>query len=119
MKASITYATTSEESAIAGDVESHGWWMPGGWEHALSDSEGYHEDVLDEAQSGEFDLELSDAINQAQGLGCSYVEINGKALSVSTQDADTSPHNGEETHYTLHISEVSEGSAQRIAKLFD
>jgi hypothetical protein len=120
MKARITYNITTEESAIEGCYSEHGWWMPGGYEYPLEDEDGYHEDILSNAKNGDFDLDFGDAIYYAKELNCTDISMNGKGLSITSEDAPIDRdylEKGKVRQYTVHI-DCSEGSAKRIAKLF-
>lgn len=121
MKATITYEVITQESAEHGDVEEHGWWLPGGWEHALSDALGDHPELLREAQSGAFDLELGDAIRAALDLGCCEVSPGERSISVRSVDPlgdRRYMEDGEERFFTLHVNGISPGTVARIAGIF-
>jgi hypothetical protein len=117
----VTYEVTIEESAAEGCVAEHGWWMPGGWEYPLEDGEGYHEGTLNDARVGMFDLSVTDGIKHALDLGATYeVTVNGDSLTACSVDPPLDRANiedGEERHYTLHISGCSAGTIARCAKL--
>jgi len=117
VKASITYDITTPESAEEGCTAEHGWWMPGGWEHALEDDDGYHDDVLEAAQKGDFDLEIGEAIRAAIDHGCIEVQNNGKSLSAYSLGENQDMHTGGYTRHCLHIDGCSEGSIKRIERL--
>lgn len=106
MKATITYSVTTEESAQDGDHAEHGWWV-GGYEYALQDEDGYHENRIAEARAGDFDLDWRDAIQSAFNLGATHeIEVNGSEVSSRSVDPPCDRaffEDGESREYTLHI----------------
>jgi len=119
MKASITYTVTTRESAEHGDYAESGWYMPGDREYPLEDSEGRHESVLSEARAGDFDLEIDEAIREAQNLGAVHeIEINGskvRAYSVDPPNDRAYFERGEERYYTVHVEAGTPLRAQLVA----
>ena len=108
--ACITYSVTTHESAENGEHAEHGWWLPGGWEHALETVHGHNDDVLAEAKAGEFDLPLKEAIEHALDLGCTQGEAHLTSLSVSSVDPPCDRaflEDGESRHYTLHVDNLT------------
>jgi len=120
-KASITYEVITDESAENGDMAEHGWWLPGGWEHPLEDTDGWHDDVLAEAQAGEFDLEVGRAVRAAVELGAIHeIQILGDGLSARSVDAPCDRaciEDGEHRFYWLHVKGCSPGTLARIARV--
>ena len=112
-KFSITYATVTPESAEYGDYAEHGWIMPGYWQYPLENSEGYNENVLEQAKTGEFNLSLSDAINFARELGIYGNDGNWFSTIDPSEDYQT----GESTMYSLHLENITESTRNRIARL--
>ena len=87
MKATIAYSVSTHESVENGDVEEHGFWLPGGWEHPLNDSRGDHPEVLVEARAGAFDIPWRDALRHAIELGATHeIQINGSEVSALSVD---------------------------------
>jgi hypothetical protein len=115
MKASFTYQTVTQESAERGDYSEHGWVLPGMWKYALQDEDGYHENVLDEAKRGEFDLTgLGEIVSFAQSLGVCTGEGADWFYSV---DDDMDYETGERTQYCLHLEGVTPATETRILRL--
>ena len=119
----ITYSVVTEESAQEGCSAEHGWWMPGGWEYPLEDSAGCHEQVLDEAKSGQFGLSLRDFVKSAKDLGA-LCEIQAWRGSLSACSVDppcdrANLEQGESRYYTIHVSGCSEGTIARIRRLLE
>ncbi len=112
-RASITYETTTPESAEHGDFAEHGWYMPGGWEYPLQDNDGHHEDVLDQARAGDFDMTIRDAIEAAKWMG-GWIDC-GSWFSTCSPDEDY--QTGEDTYYSLHPEGVTPSTYRRIARL--
>lgn len=118
MKWSITYSKVTPESAEHGDVSEHGWYMPGGWHYALSDSDGQHSQILADANNGDYDMEgtLSELIDAAQDLGiCS----NDGATWFYSVDAEQDYTTGEDTFYCLHLHPDSERHFDRVARFIN
>ena len=114
IKASFCYQTVTHESAEQGDYSEQGWITPGMWEFPLQDDNGHHNDVLEQAQSGDFDVtNLSEIVSFAQSLGIS--ENSGNWLS--SVDPDIDYQTGEDTTYSLHIEGVTPATYNRIARL--
>ena len=113
-KFSITYQTVTPESAEQGDYSQHGWIMPGYWQYPLADDDGQHDDVLEQAKSGEFDLSLSEAVSFAQSLG---IYDNSGSSWFQSVDPDQDYQTGEDTFYSLHVEGVTPSTYNRIAKL--
>ena len=115
MKASFTYQTVTPESAERGDYSEHGWILPGMQKFALQDDEGQHDDVLDEARRGIFDLtDLGEIVSFAQSLGIDTGE--GADWFYST-DPDVDYETGEDTTYCLHFEDVTPATKTRIFHL--
>lgn len=119
----ITYETITPESAEQGEAESQGWYLPGGWFHALRDSDGDHPAVLAEARAGAFDMRLSEALKEAESLGCYSAQLDtfrdGRCrLTIRSEDADHGDYStAEETFYMLHVCDISAGTAARIKRV--
>jgi len=115
MRASFTYETVTPESAEQGEPSEHGWILPGMWKFALQDDEGQHENVLDEARRGEFDLtDLGEIVSFAQSLGICADE--GADWFYSEYD-DENYETGERTQYCLHFEDVTPATKTRIFHL--
>lgn len=120
LKCCITYETITPKSAKQGDWEAHGWYLPGGWCHALDDADGRHESVLDAARAGEFDMCLREAFAEAYSLGCVEAQHVGNTITVRSVDADCGDYSTNEgTFYTLHINGGSLGTMSRIRQLLE
>jgi len=114
MKITFCYSVVTPESAAEGDTAEHGWIMPGMWKYPLEDSEGYHEDTLEDAKHGDFDLEdLEDAIRFAESLGICSDDGSG----FYSVDPDIDYQTGGETTYSMHVEGVTDATYQRIARL--
>lgn len=112
MKAVFVYSIVTEESAQYGDTSERGWVLPGMWEFALEDEDGYHEEVLKEAREGKYNLDdLSEVINFAQSLGISYHDGE-----MSTQDEEIDLVSGERTMYVLHLEDVTPSTYNRVGR---
>ena len=114
MRVSFTYEVITPESAGYGEAAEHGWIMPGHWEYPLQDDDGYHREVIDQAQRGDFDItDLSEAVSFAQSLGI-CCDTGGWLESI---DPDRDYTTGAETRYAMHIEGVTPSTANRIARL--
>ena len=114
-KAGFCYDIVTTESAEIGDTAEHGWILPGMWTFPLYDDDGHHNDVLDQAQAGDFDIDdLGEAIRFAESLGIS--EDCGTCFSTSDsqiRDYSTDEH----WSYSMHIDGVTPSTYRRIARL--
>lgn len=107
MKATITYEVTTHESAAEGANSEHGFWLPGGWEHALEDSDGHHAEVLEQSKAGLFDISLREALKAAADLGATHeIQISGTEVSARSVDPPCDRaflEDGESRQYAIHI----------------
>lgn len=116
MKCHITYMVSED-----GECVETGFWMPGGWEHAIRHGEeAFVQEVLEEARGGCFNLTLRDALKAAKELGIVH-EVSTSdhflaAYSVSPQCDRDYLERGKERYYSLHV-ESTKGSIARVAKL--
>ena len=111
MRATFTYSTITPESAEQGDDAESGWILPGMWKFPLRDEDGEHEETLDDARNGEFDLtDLDEIINFAESLG--ICEDSGNWMS--SIDPDENYETGEDTFYSLHLEGVTPSTYNRI-----
>lgn len=122
---SFTYQCTTPESVEQGDLSEHGWFLPySGFCNPLEDESGYHEAVLQAAQRGEYDVSLSEALSEAQDLGCTecyhthtHPDTGRVSFSVYTSEwQDTDFRTGEKISHCLHVKGVSPGTAARILR---
>ena len=116
MKASFTYEVITEESATNGEAAEHGWILPGYWEFPLQDSEGYHDNILADARSGEFDCtDLREVVGFAQELGIGRSEGADWLYSDDPDHGDYTTD--EQRFYSLHLGGVTDSSRRRILRL--
>lgn len=111
MLARFTYCVITPESAEQGEFAENGYIMPGMWKFPLRDEECEHEETLNAARNGEFDLtDLDEVINFAESLG--MCEDGGSWLS--SVDPDQDYQTGEDTFYSLHLEGVTPSTYNRI-----
>lgn len=114
LKICFTYNVVTNESAENGDYAEHGWITPGHWKYALEDEAGYHDDTLEEARKGEYDLhDLREALSFAESLG-----ISAK-YDLTSADPDIDYSDGSETQYAMHIEGVTPSTYKRILSLMN
>lgn len=115
IKVRWTYSVVTQESAEQGECSEHGFYEPGGWRWPLEDENGYHKEVLEDAQKGEFDVfydDLRSLISDAEDLGVAFHDDADRACNI---DPDIDYRTGESTTYNLHIS--NERQRHHVAKV--
>lgn len=122
-KATISYEKHTPESVEAGVTAESGWWMPGNWHDALNDENGQNESVLENARAGEYDLSITDAINNAISLGAIHeIRIDNDSLSARSLDPVCDREHFEQDvnkFYTLHVRNCSQGTLNLIKNILE
>lgn len=121
MTVSVSYSTITEESASNGDIADGGWIDPDYHNrHTLNDDD--HETTIELAQAGAYDWpSLRDAM-RFMSEHTSHIETCG-IPGHSSLDGWYSGTGGEgedgelECCYDLHIDNVSDGTAMRLARV--
>ena len=111
MKASITYTITTPESAEHGDWHDHGFYQPGGWIFSMN-NDRIRADIMKNPK--DYELSFRTAIKTALEKGIHEGQVNSDGLSVSTVDPEENYITGAKTHYTLHLSGLSNGTVKRV-----
>jgi len=109
-KFTITYDQVTPESIENGDAADNGWWVPGGWVYSLCGEN--RDELLEEARSGEYDLDFREAIEHAGYMGISesssgLVVTKGNWFESSDSDQDG-------YRYYLHCDGVTISTKRRI-----
>lgn len=125
----VTYETTTEESTQAGDLDDHGFMSPSEYRVSLGNAQGkrYTKRVR-AAQRGRYDWTLGDAVRFVRGkMTGSTATVNvdicmgepGWCLTVYVDRFQEDEGSAEAVGYGLHIEHISEGTADRLCRLFE
>lgn len=131
MEASITFETVTPESCEQGDFEDHGWITPNDYRVSLGKAGRHYMKRVRMSQRGRYDwTSLRDAVeyilDKARYVQ-SEVDVDvhtwqpGRSwlVRVTVERSGEDEYNPSEAiGYSLHVSGLSQGSADRLERLF-
>lgn len=132
MEASITFETCTPDSLEAGDHADHGWIAPNEYRVSLGRAGRNYGKRVRMSQRGRYDWRLGDAVRFMLGKlsnGQSEVDVDVRtgfsdrlpfiwALRVTVERCQEDEQCEETVGYDLHVSGLSEGTADRLERLF-
>jgi len=131
MQASVTFETVTPESCEQGDFADHGWIAPNEYRVSLGKAGHAYSKRVRMAQRGRYDWRLGDAVRFILGKlsnGQSEVDVDVRtgsdrlpfiwSLRVTVERCQEDEQCNETVGYDLHLSGLSQGTADRLEALF-
>lgn len=129
MEASVTFETVTPESCEESDFADHGWIAPNEYRVSLGRAGRAYGKRVRMAQRGRYDWQLGSAVRFILGKlsnGQSMVDVDVRTwqpgrswtLTVEVERCQEDEQCAESVGYTLHLSGLSQGTADRLERLF-
>ena len=129
MTASVTFETVTPEPCEVGDHDDHGWIAPNEYRVSLGKAGHAYGKRVRMAQRGRYDWRLGDAVRFILGKlsnGQSEVDVDVRTwqpgrswtLTVQVERCQEDEQCEESVGYTLHVDGLSQGTADRLERLF-